>query len=71
MNTNKSKADETQKPPSAKTACSGELDNPENFPNAMYRGERIYFCTIACLRVFEQNPDSFMTGEIEHPIDDI
>jgi hypothetical protein len=25
------------------------------------------FCSQACLRVFEQQPDSFMTGEIEHP----
>jgi YHS domain-containing protein len=37
----------------------------------MYRGERVYFCSMGCLQVFEQNPDPFMAGEIEHPIDSI
>ena len=27
----------------------------------------IYFCTLVCLRVFEQDPDPFMSGEVEHP----
>ena len=36
----------------------------------MYRGERIYFCTRACLRAFERDPDPFMAGEIEHPEED-
>jgi len=35
----------------------------------MYRGERIYFCARACLRVFEQDPDPFMAGEVEHPLE--
>ncbi len=34
---------------------------------AEYRGERIYFCTQACLDVFLLDPDPFMAGEIEHP----
>jgi YHS domain-containing protein len=54
-----------------KTACRGKLKNPTNYPSAIYRDERIYFCTRACLRVFEQDPDSFMAGEVEHPIDKI
>jgi YHS domain-containing protein len=53
----------------AKTACGGVIDDPENFPSAIYRGERVYFCTLACLKAFEQNPDPFMAGEIEHPTD--
>jgi YHS domain-containing protein len=69
-NANKTMADETQQTPSGKTACGGKLKDPKNFPSAIYRGEQIYFCTIACLRVFEQNPDPFMAGEIEHPTDD-
>ena len=40
------------------------------YPSAEYRGERVYFCTKACLRVFEQNPEAFMAGEVEHPLDD-
>jgi YHS domain-containing protein len=36
----------------------------------MYEGERLYFCTRACLRVFEENPEPFIAGEIEHPLDD-
>ncbi|MBI5839808.1 MAG: hypothetical protein HZB19_06875 [Chloroflexi bacterium] len=55
--------------PEYKTACGGKLTAPTNYPSAMYRGERVYFCTRACLRVFEQDPDLFMTGEIEHPED--
>jgi YHS domain-containing protein len=53
--------------PRGKTACGGFVDNPEAFPSAIYRGERIYFCMLACLRTFEENPDRFMAGEIEHP----
>jgi YHS domain-containing protein len=36
----------------------------------MYQGERIYFCTRACLRVFEQAADAFMAGEVEHPVEE-
>ena len=53
--------------PEYKTACGGKLKDPENYPGALYQGERIYFCTHACLRVFEQDPDPFMAGEVEHP----
>jgi len=53
-----------------KTACGGTLKDPTNYPSAMYLGERIYFCTRACLRVFEQDPDPFMAGEVEHPLDE-
>lgn len=70
-NSNKTGADETQETAPAKTACAGKLKDPTNFPSAIYRGEQIYFCTIACLRAFEQNPDPFMAGEIKHPMDDI
>jgi YHS domain-containing protein len=54
----------------AKTACGGKLKDTTGFPSAIYRGERFYFCTLACFRVFEQDPDPFMAGEIEHPMDD-
>lgn len=36
----------------------------------MYQGERVYFCTPACLRAFEQAPDVFMAGEVEHPVEE-
>lgn len=55
----------------AKTACGGNLKDKTNFPGAIYRGARVYFCTQACLRVFEQKPDPFMAGEIEHPAEDV
>jgi YHS domain-containing protein len=54
----------------AKTACSGKLKDPTNYPSTIYRGERVYFCTRACLGVFEQNPDPFMAGEVEHLLDE-
>ena len=52
----------------AKTACGGKLKDTIGYPSTIYRGEQVYFCTRACLSVFEQNPDPFMAGEIEHPI---
>lgn len=52
-----------------KTAYGGLVDNPEAFPSAVYRVERIYFCILACLRACEENPDPFTAGEIEHPRD--
>ena len=70
-NTNTTKADENQEAASAKTACGGKLKDPTNFPSAIYCDEQIYFCTIVCLCAFEQNPDPFMAGEIEHPMDDV
>lgn len=52
----------------AKTTCGGTLKNPEKFPSAKYRGEKLYFCTQACLKAFEHDPERFLAGEIEHPI---
>ena len=56
--------------PEYKTACGGVLKDPTNYPGAIYHGEQIYFCTRACLRVFEQDSDLFMAGEVEHPLED-
>jgi YHS domain-containing protein len=49
------------------SACGGKLTDPGNYPSADYKGERVYFCTRACLRAFEKNPDGFMNGRVEHP----
>jgi len=54
----------------AVTACGGKIKDPTRYPSALYKGERVYFCTRACLRVFETAPDRFMAGEIEHTTDD-
>ncbi len=62
---------QTEPEPTYKTACGGTLKDPSNSPSAVHRNERVYFCTDACLHAFEQNTDSFMAGEVEHPIDDI
>jgi len=56
--------------PEYKTACDGVIKDPAKYPSAEYHGERIYFCTKACLSAFEKNPDAFMSGEVEHPLDD-
>jgi YHS domain-containing protein len=56
--------------PKYQTACGGKLKDPVNYPSAMYQGERVYFCTPACLRAFEQAPDVFMAGEVEHPVEE-
>jgi YHS domain-containing protein len=56
--------------PIYKTACGGTLRDISSYPSAIYHGERIYFCTRAGMRVFEQDPDPFMAGEVEHPIEE-
>lgn len=53
-----------------KTVCGGVIKDPENYPSVIYHGEHLYFCTRACLRVFEQNPDPFLAGNVEHPLDE-
>jgi YHS domain-containing protein len=52
------------------TVCGGKIKDPRNYPSAVYRGEPVYFCTRACLRAFESDPERFMAGEIEHPLDE-
>ena len=56
--------------PEYKTASGGKLKDPMNYPSADYRGEQVYFCIRACLRVFEQDPDAFIAGEVEHPLEE-
>lgn len=53
------------------TVCGGKIKNPEKYPSAMFHGEKFYFCTDACLKMFESDSERFMAGEIEHPVDDV
>ena len=55
--------------PVAFTVCGGKIYDLARYPSALNRGERVYFCTRACLRAFEADPDRFIAGEIEHPTD--
>ncbi len=59
-----------QTPDTFPIACGGTITDTTGLPSAFYKGERIYFCTAACLRAFEQAPEAFMTGEIEHPVEE-
>lgn len=52
-----------------KSACGGTLKDP-SAPSAMFNGERVYFCANACLKAFLAQPEAFMAGEVEHPLDD-
>jgi YHS domain-containing protein len=56
--------------PIIKSACGGTLKDPSVYPSAMFNGERVYFCTRACLKAFLSAPEAFMAGEVEHPLDD-
>jgi hypothetical protein len=49
------------------TASGGTIQGPDRYPSALYQGKRVYFCNMACLRVFEKDPGAFMNGEVEHP----
>ena len=63
MNTNPST------PEPAKTTCGGAINSKDAWPSATYKGKKVYFCSQACLRVFEQRTDDFMAGKIEHPLE--
>ena len=52
------------------TACGDKMHNTNQYPTSLSHGERVYFCTRACLRAFEADPDRFMAGEIEHPMEE-
>ncbi|MCX6036536.1 MAG: YHS domain-containing protein [Chloroflexi bacterium] len=54
----------------AVTVCGGKIKDPQRFPSAVFQGERLFFCTQACLRAFESDPERFMSGGIEHPLDE-
>ncbi len=60
----------TEPAPIAQTACGGTLKDTAGYPSALYQGERVYFCTKACLRVFEQGAEPFTAGEVVHPLDE-
>ena len=53
-----------------KTACGSKLKDSEDLPSAIYHSKRVYFCNLACLRAFENSPDPFMAGKIEHPCEE-
>ena len=52
------------------TACGGKLKDASGYSSALYAGETVYFCTRACLRVFEEDAEAFMLGEVEHPAEE-
>lgn len=52
------------------TACGGKIKDPGEYPGAIFQGKRVYFCTRACLSAFEADPQRFMAGEIEHPLEE-
>lgn len=54
-----------------KSACGGDLNDPSQYPNAMFNGERVYFCNATCLKAFLLAPEAFMAGEVEHPLEDV
>jgi YHS domain-containing protein len=49
------------------TVCGGKIEDPEKYPSAVFRGERVFFCAESCLKAFESDPERFMAGEINHP----
>ena len=53
-----------------KTVCGTDIEDATEYPSALYKGEMVYFCTRACLRVFQEEPDRFIAGEIDHPSDE-
>ena len=49
------------------TTCGGKMEDPEDFPSAVFHDRKVYFCNPACLTAFEAAPELFMAGKVEHP----
>lgn len=56
--------------PQYKTACGGFIKDSSRYPSAEFHGETIFFCTQACLDVFLKDPEPFMAGDVEHPLNE-
>jgi len=65
----KEKTEKPKLPPGFYTACGGRITEPDRYPTAMYEGRLVYFCNQACLDAFLVDPDRFMSGEIDHPLE--
>lgn len=52
------------------TVCGGTLAPDAIAIPAEYNGRIYYFCTRGCLRAFWDDPEDFLAGKIEHPLDD-
>lgn len=63
-------SDRFQNEEKLETTCGGIIQNPNQYPSALYLGKRVYFCNRSCLRAFEEAPDAFMKGEVEHPAEE-
>ena len=54
---------ETKKPASFVTICGRVFHaDPDYFPQAEYRGRRIYLCTDSCLGAFLSDSDRFVAA---------
>ncbi len=52
-----------------KVACGGVMQFRADTPWAIYRDAVVAFCTPACKREFEKDPEPFMAGKILHPVE--
>jgi len=51
------------------TVCGGRIYEPELYPSAVYRGRQVFFCNKSCLMAYQTDPNRFMAGEIDHPLE--
>jgi YHS domain-containing protein len=51
------------------TACGGRIYEPERYASVTYRGRQVFFCSKSCLLAYQADPDRFMSGEIDHPLE--
>ena len=42
--------------------CGMVVDEEKAAATSEYQGQKYYFCAAGCLRAFEANPESFLTG---------
>jgi YHS domain-containing protein len=59
----------TKLPEGYYTACGGRIYDPSRYPSVRYHGREVYFCNEACLKAYLADPDRFMAGEIDHPLE--
>ena len=50
----------------ADTVCGGRIEDPNQYPSALYHGERVYFCTRACLRNSLIRQKGVLDAHVDH-----
>lgn len=49
------------------TVCGEKITDIESHPSSIYRGKVVHFCSLDCLRSFENDPDAYINSRVKLP----